>query len=117
MKPEECATLWHEALEAGKAAAIAENERLGPEGKRGLDCGWGWVMLKPARGPFVSYLKRLGVGKSVDWGSAGRGYWIPGSTFHSLPTQSFSVDYKACQAAAEVLKRAGLSCYATYRLD
>ena len=33
--------------------ARAENEKLGPEQQRGFDCGFGWVVIRPANSSFV----------------------------------------------------------------
>jgi hypothetical protein len=87
------------ALAAAQAAAETENNRLGPEKDRGLDCGFAWVTIKPARGPLVAELKRLGLGETRDYGGGGFQVWY--SKLHSVPTQSISVHIAAARAFAE----------------
>jgi hypothetical protein len=109
------AEIWKAALDAAKAAAEAENNRLPPEQQRGLDCGFAWVIVKPAKGPLVKYLKSVGVGSTRTYGGGGYEIWY--SAFHSIPTQSISVHERACWAAVGVLKANGVNCYASSRLD
>jgi hypothetical protein len=109
-------SLWLKAQAAGAAAAKAENDRLpASENMRGLDCGFAWVVIKPARGGFVKFLKASGIGRVREYGGGGMEIWY--SKLHGLMTQSVSVHYAAAKAAAEVLKEAGLHAYADQRLD
>ncbi len=43
------------ALSAGANAAIANEERLGPEESRGFDCGFAWVQVTPGNSPLARY--------------------------------------------------------------
>jgi len=104
------AEIWQTAKAAADAAAHAENARLGPEQARGLDCGFAWVVIKPARGSFVKYLKSQGIGHVRDYGG---GYEIWYSKLHSIGTQSISVHW----AAAKVFREHGINAHADQRLD
>ena len=107
--------IYAEAQDAAVAAAHAEDAKLGPENIRGLDCGFAWVVIKPARGAFVNYLKSIDVGSTRDYGGGGYSVW--GSRLHDLQTQSISVHYAAAKAFAAVLVKHGLNAYADQRLD
>lgn len=105
-------TIWLAAVGAAEAAAKAENEKLGPEGMRGLDCGFGWVTVKKGQLKFVNWCKKCGIGSRH---SDGWTFW--GSRLHSVNTQSVSVHYAAARACADVLKANGIVAYANSRLD
>lgn len=101
------------ALTAAQDAAEKANAALPPENARGFDRGFAWVVIKPARGPFVAECKRRGLG---DKHYAG-GWSIWYSRVHNLPTQSISVHEAACEAFADVLKANGVSATCGSRLD
>lgn len=107
--------LFLKARAASQAAAVAESGRLPPEQQRGFDCGFAWVVIKPARGPFASYLKANNLGRVREYGGGGIEIWY--SKLHNIGTQSVSVHYAAAKAFAEVLKQDGLHAYADQRLD
>jgi predicted esterase YcpF (UPF0227 family) len=86
---------------------------LGPENKRGFDCGFAWIVLSPATQPFAKWTKKTG--KSSKHYAGGQCIWY--SKFHNLGTQSVSVHQAAVQAAADVLQRANIKCYTGSRLD
>ena len=91
--------IYEEALAAAKAAAEVENQRLGPEGSRGLDCGFAWVTLRPATTPFVRWLRASAIG-SKGW-NGGWCIWSPAD----YSTQSISVHRAGAVAFVEVLAR------------
>jgi hypothetical protein len=97
-------TLYASALNAAQLAASVEDAKLGPEAARGLDCGFAWVALRPARGPFVSWLKAQGLGMS----GYPTGWQLWGARLHEVGTQSVSVHLEACHAFACVLAQAGV---------
>ena len=101
------AEIYTEAFEAAKAAIAA----LGPEDTRGLNCGFGWVTIRPARGPFVKFCKERRIG---DTGWAG-GWWIenPGQ----FNGQQVDHKYVGAKAFADVLGRHGITATASSRLD
>jgi hypothetical protein len=78
-------------------AEIAGKEKFMEIGER--DCvGFAWVLIRPARGPLVSYLKKMGIGGSEYGG--GYSIWMPGNQ----PTQSMSVHEAAAKAFAATIK-------------
>lgn len=110
------AEIYTKAKAAAVAAAEARNAELPPEGKRGFDCGFAWITIQPARGPFVSYLKSSGIGQSGGYDRMpGYGIWY--SDLHSVPTQSIEVHKAAVRAAAAVLEENGIKAICNYRLD
>lgn len=96
--------------EAHKAACDAV-AACGPENTQALNCGFAWVRICPARGPFVSYLKSRGIGDK-HWHS---GWWVenPGDFMGQ------QVDHKlaGARAFAEVLQRHGLNASIGSRMD
>lgn len=106
--------IYSEAKAAGLAAAIAKDNQLGPENSRGFDCGFAWAEIRPARGPFVAWMKANGISRA-HWVS-GRYLWSNecGST---LPTQSIEVHLAACRAFAAVLTGHGIKTTTGSRLD
>lgn len=104
--------IWNKAYCAAQRAAIAQNATLGDEYHRGFDCGFAWVVIKPARGEFVKYLKATNRGHKHCYG----GFAIWYSQFSSN-TQSVSVHEHAAVAFANVLKENGINCYTGSRLD
>jgi hypothetical protein len=96
--PTDYPEIWARAKAAGEYAAKVENAKLGPEGGRGLDCGFAWITM-PGNIPFGRWAKKTGI--------ASKGYptglqiWY--SKVHSVPTQSVSVHEAACKAARDVL--------------
>lgn len=110
------AEIWKKACEAAQEAATKKNASLGPEALRGFDCGFAWINIKPARGPFVKYLKDNGIGSRGGYdGTGGYGIWY--SDVHRLSTQSVSVHEAAIEAATNVLKENGINATWSSRLD
>jgi hypothetical protein len=79
-------------------------------------CGFAWVKIRPARGPFVKFLKARDIGRKDDYEG---GYYL--SSYDVLPfrdfTQSMERKYAACSAFAGVLSSYGLDAYAMSRMD
>jgi len=104
---EDVLAIYKEATEAAKTAV----EACGPEDTRGLNCGFGWVEIRPARGPFVSFCKRNGIG-GKHWHSG----WLidnPGN----FRGQQVDHQYAGAKAFAEVLQQHGIQAIACSRLD
>lgn len=103
--------IHEEALAAAKQAIID----FGPEDTKALNCGFGWVTLRPATHPFVRHLKKIGVGDKR-WNS---GWWI--SSPGNAPVQQVDIHYAASAAYAAVVNRhitdGSLTCFAESRLD
>ena len=72
-------------------------------------CGFAGVVIKPARGKFVSYLKSLGMGYKHYYG----GWYVSVREFG----QSMTRKEAYAEAFAKVLGEAGMSCYVDSRLD
>ena len=72
-------------------------------------CGFAGVVIKPARGKFVSYLKGLDKGYKHYYG----GYYVPVREFG----QSLTRKEAYAEAFAKVLDEEGLKCYVDSRMD
>ncbi len=72
-------------------------------------CGFAGVVIKPARGKFVSYLKSIGIGNKHYYG----GYYVSVREFG----QSLTRKEAYADAYAKVLGEAGMSCYVDSRMD
>ena len=72
-------------------------------------CGFAGVVIKPARGKFVSYLKSIGMGYKHYYG----GYYVPVREFG----QSLARKEAYAEAYAKVLSEEGMSCYVDSRMD
>lgn len=136
----DCEAIWKEAEEAAKAAVRANAHRENPTA---FDCGYAWVVVKPARGPFFSWLraakkarvdaaKRLAhhtsaqvrraeqeadsiYGHVREYGGGGWQFWMPGRSEHN--GQSIAVFEAGAKAFAEVLQRHGIAAQFGSRLD
>ena len=72
-------------------------------------CGFVGVVIKPARGKFVSYLKKLGMGYKHYYG----GWYVSVREFG----QSLTRKEAYAEAFAKVLGEAGMRCYVDSRMD
>ena len=72
-------------------------------------CGFAGVVIKPARGKFVSYLKSLGMGYKHYYG----GWYVSVREF----VQSMTRKEAYAEAFAKVLTEEGMSCYVDSRMD
>ncbi len=72
-------------------------------------CGFAGVVIKPARGKFVSYLKKLGMGYKHYYG----GWYVSVREFG----QSMTRKEAYAEAFAKVLGEAGMRCYVDSRMD
>ena len=72
-------------------------------------CGFAGVVIKPARGKFVSYLKSIGIGHKHYYG----GYYVSVHEFG----QSLTRKEAYASAYAKVLSEAGFKCYVDSRMD
>ena len=72
-------------------------------------CGFAGVVIKPARGKFVSYLKSIGKGNKHYYG----GYYVSVREFG----QSLTRKEAYAEAFARVLGEVGISCYVDSRMD
>jgi hypothetical protein len=132
--------IYEEAMEAAKAAVRANAHRENPNA---FDCGFAWVVLKPARGPFVTWLrgqktahidaaKRHALagssavrraeheanrrwGERREYGGGGWQFWMPGGSEHN--GQSVAIFEAGARAMAEVFQRHGIDAQWSSRLD
>ena len=110
-------------MDAGRAASVTPMIVGSPSTPFGSDidyskktyfveggaCGFAGVVIKPARGKFVSYLKGLGMGHKHYYG----GYYVPVHEFG----QSLERKEAYARAYAKVLSEEGMSCYVDSRMD
>lgn len=106
--------IWIEARAAGEKAAREKNAALGPENARGIDCGMAWVVIRPARGAFVTWCKKEGHGKARGYDG---GFKIWCASLHDELAQSITVHEAAAQAFADVLRAHGIDASMDSRLD
>lgn len=106
--------IWNEA----KSEAVTAVEKYMEGKEEPMYCGFANVSIYPARGKFVSWLKKQGIG---DTGYQG-GYRI--SYYDIMPrdhrysrTQSLDVREVACDMFAKILKKYGLTAYSESRAD
>ena len=104
-------------LNARKVAIKAVDDFVAKHGEP-LYCGFANVSIRPARGKFVSFMKKADIG---DKGWNG-GYRI--SYYDIMPkdhpyshTQSMSIKEEACEAFRDELRKYGLTVYAESRAD
>lgn len=107
--------IWTEATAAAQAAGDAKNATLGSEQSRGLDCGFAWIVVRPARGPFIQWCKNHNPPKGHNHHAGGWCFWYS-ELYHSA-TQSISVHEAAVRAFADVLIKHGIDCHVDSRLD
>lgn len=130
----DCEAIWNEANEAAKAAVRGNKHH---ENTHALDCGYAWVVAKPARRPFFNWLRAQKAahvakypeynrrhaaqeadgeyGHVRDYGGGGWQFWMPGRSEHN--GQSIAVFEAGARAFAAVLNKHGISCFADSRLD
>ena len=110
-------------MDAGRAASVTPMIVGSPSTPFGSDidyskktyfveggaCGFAGVVIKPARGKFVSYLKSIGIGNKHYYG----GYYVSVREFG----QSMTRKEAYAEAFAKVLTEEGMSCYVDSRMD
>ena len=104
-------------LDAREQAVKAVDEYM--EGKEEpMYCGFANVSVRPARGKFVSFLKKADIGDS-GWNGGSRisYYEIMPPDHEFRHTQSMDIKEVACDAFADALKKYGLRAYMESRAD
>ena len=106
--------IWHEA----KNKAVKAVDDYMKDKDEPLYCGFASVSIHPARGRFVSFMKKADVGSK----GYGGGYRI--SYYDIMPndhqyrsTQSMDIKETACEAFRDELRKYGLTVYAESRAD
>ena len=83
-----------------------------------LYCGFANVSIHPARGRFVSFMKKAGVGDSGYKGGYRISYYdIMPQDHQYRHTQSMDIKEIACDAFANALKQYGMTVYSESRAD
>lgn len=96
---------------AREAAMKATNDYIKQYPDQWWPCGFAWVEIRPARGPFVTFLKKQNIGRKGHDG--GWHIWNPGE--HS--TQWMDAKFEGAVAFAKVLKENGINAVARQRMD
>lgn len=92
-----------EAKEAAKVAALTNPDVMGT-------CGSSWVVVRPARGPFVAYLKAQRIGQRGVYG----GFEVDFDDGYK--GQNVDVKYAASKAFVDVLRKHNIRAAAYQRL-
>ena len=105
--------IWTEACVACK---VAVEEYMMKHGEP-LYCGFANVKIRPAKGSFVNFLKKVGIG-SVGYNGGWRVSYYDMMDDHKMcATQSMDLKEEGCQAFANVLKKYGIEAYMESRAD
>jgi hypothetical protein len=80
-------------------------------------CGFANVSIHPARGKFVSFMKKASIGSSGSRGYRISYYDIMPTDHQYRHTQSMDIKEVACDAFKDELKRYGLTVYSESRAD
>ena len=105
--------IWTEACVAGKTA-VEEYHREYGEPKK---CGFGHVNIRPARGKFVNFLKKVGVGNLGYNGGYNVSYYDIMDDHKYSYTQSMDLKEEGCDAFAKVLHKYGIDAYSVSMAD
>ena len=97
---------------AQKAAEDATDAYIKQNPDQWYPCGFAWVNIKPARGPLITEMKRMGLGRKDEY-YGGWTIWNP--SHHS--TQCMDAKAAGAHAIADVLLEAGYKAYAAVRMD
>ncbi len=100
------AEIYKEALAAGNAAVKdAEDD---------YPCGFATLNIKPARGPFVTFLKENKIGRKDEYNG---GYTLSSYDCCSFRGQNVDIKTNGCIAFQNILKENGITAYLYSRLD
>ena len=114
---------------ACKAANEAQDQAI-KDGKDvfAMNCGFAWVIVRPARGPFITWCKAQAKDlrnscfpdvrhSAINYGDNAHGggwqFWSPGDYMGQI----VDVKMAGAEAFAKVLREAGLEAHAGSRLD
>lgn len=105
--------IWTEACVAAKTAVEEYVAKYGEP----MYCGFASVKINPARGKFVTFLKKCGIGdKGYNGGWSVSYYDIMDDHKYSF-TQSLDLKEEGCDAFAKVLHKYGIDAYSIGRAD
>jgi len=107
----------HEIYNSARECALAAVDKFVAAHGEPMYCGFGNVVIRPARGAFVKYLKDNRIG-SKNWNT---GWSISSYDImqgHEMcHTQSMDIKEAACGAFADALNSRGINAVATSRAD
>ncbi len=104
-------------LNARKVAIKAVDDFVAKHGEP-MYCGFANVSIHPARGRFVSFMKKADVGSNGYRGGWRISYYdIMPQDHQYRSTQSMDIKETACEAFRDELKKYGLTVYAESRAD
>ena len=104
-------------LNARKVAIKAVDDFVAKHGEP-MYCGFANVSIHPARGRFVSFMKKADIGSSGYRGGWRISYYdIMPQDHQYAHTQSMSIKEEACEAFRDELRKYGLTVYAESRAD
>jgi hypothetical protein len=105
-------------LDARVQAVKAVDEYMKDKEEEPMYCGFASVSIHPARGKFVSFLKKAGVGDNGYRGGYRISYYdIMPQDHQYRSTQSLDIKEIACEAFRDELRKYGLTVYAESRAD
>jgi hypothetical protein len=105
--------IWTEACVAAKLAV----EQFVSKHGEPMYCGFANVKIRPARGKFVEFLKKVGVGSNAYKGGWYISYYDIMSDHKWCHTQSMDIKEHGCDAFAEVLNKYGMDAHMESRAD
>ena len=104
-------------LNARKVAIKAVDDFVAKHGEP-MYCGFANVSIHPARGKFVSFMKKAGVGDKGYGGGYRISYYDIMPTDHQYrSTQSLDIKEVATEAFRDELRKYGMTVYADSRAD
>ena len=106
--------IWHEA----KNKAVEAVDEYMKDKDEPLYCGFASVSIHPARGKFVSFLKKQGIGDNGYRGGYRISYYdIMPKEHQYRSTQSMDIKEEGCSAFAHALEKYGIEAYMESRAD
>ena len=104
-------------LNARKVAIKAVDDYM-KDKEEPMYCGFANISIHPARGRFVSFMKKADVGSNGYGGGWRISYYDIMPKDHQYShTQSMSIKEEACEAFRDELRKYGLTVYAESRAD
>ena len=104
-------------LDARKACLKAVNEFTAKHGEP-MYCGFANVSIHPARGRFVSFMKKADIGSNGYKGGWRISYYdIMPKDHEYRGTQSMDIKEEGCSAFAKALEKYGITAYMESRAD
>ena len=106
--------IWHTA----KDAAVKAVDEYMKDKEEPMYCGFANVKIRPAKGKFVTWLKKQEIGDIAYKGGWRISYYDVMPQDHEYRhTQSMSIQEEACEAFRDELRKYGLTVYAESRAD